>query len=295
MTGGRILIHAQHLTGVGHRVRSREIARELARAHRVQLVDGGRTVPWSDPGAGLERVGIPALIRARRGLEPLDPGVGLEVALRRRARSLRDAAAALAPDIVVVEHFPFSKWELRGEILALLEAARTANPRLRVVCSLRDVCRRTRHEAAEADAWQAQVLRDLGAHFDALLVHADPQLTRLEEHFGSAAEIPVPVIHTGIVSQKPLDGASESAPQGCVVVSCGGGAGGAELARRCLDAWRLLVRRAETRGRSLVVFGGLFWLLRRFLSLLVANDLQQQRQRRLEHGSERWELIARYR
>ena len=37
----RIVVHAQHLSGVGHHVRAVALARALATAHDVVLVDGG--------------------------------------------------------------------------------------------------------------------------------------------------------------------------------------------------------------------------------------------------------------
>jgi predicted glycosyltransferase len=40
-----IMLYSQALSGVGHYVRSFEIARALSQRHEVQLVDGGRRVP----------------------------------------------------------------------------------------------------------------------------------------------------------------------------------------------------------------------------------------------------------
>jgi len=263
----RVLVYAQHLSGVGHHVRTREIARALARDHRVCLVQGGRPVPRPDAGGGFEVVELPAILRGPEGLEPLDGSRSIDAVLRARAAILGSVAMELAPDVLIVEHYPFSKWELESEIEALIGAARAATPELELVCSVRDILTRTRHEPATAEAHRRRVVSRLNAGFDALLVHSDPRFMRLEEHFAGAGDLEIPVTHTGFVSEKPVpesQGRREqtaSGPAGgpWVVVSTGGGAGSAALVGRLVEAWDRLVSRGADAGRRLRIFRGLFW------------------------------------
>ena len=265
--GKRILVYAQHLSGVGHHVRIREVARALAKDHRVAFVEGGRPVPRPDDGSAFERVELPRIRRGPQGIEPLDRARSLEAVLQARAAILCRAAAEIAPDVLVVEHYPFSKWELEPEIEALIDAARVANPDLELVCSVRDILRKTRHECLPDDAYQRRVVTRLNDRFDTLLVHADPSFTRLEEHFAAAGELAIRVAYTGFVSEKPgparddarARGDGLGAGEGRVVVSTGGGAGSAALVERVVEAWARVVSSGADGGRLLQVFSGLFW------------------------------------
>jgi predicted glycosyltransferase len=265
--GKRVLVYAQHLSGVGHHVRIREIARALAREHRVFFVQGGRPVPRPDDGGAFELVALPAIQRGPEGIEPLERGGSLEAVLASRSAQLKRAAAEIAPDVLVVEHYPFSKWELETEIDGLIDAARAANPRLELVCSARDILKQTRFEHLPDDAYRRRVVGRLNDRFDTLLVHSDPSFTRLEEHFAGAGELTLRVAHTGFVSEKPGAAGGDAraradrpgAGQGRVVVSTGGGAGSAALVERVVEAWGRLVSRGADGGRLLLVFAGLFW------------------------------------
>jgi predicted glycosyltransferase len=258
----RVFVYAQHLSGVGHYVRGHEIARALAEAHDVALLEGGFEVPRSASGPRVRRIRVPGVRHGAQGLEPTDEGRRLASVLEERRRALSAATTTLAPDAVVIEHYPFSKWELETEILAVLDAARAANPAVLRVCAIRDVCRKTRHEAVADGAYVERVLARLSAHFDAVLVHADPAVTRLEEHFDAAHRIPVPVAYTGYVSERAVRAAGNAAPSataGYVVASEGAGSGGDEFVFACVDAWRSLHVRRAVGDRSLVVFPGLLF------------------------------------
>src|SRR5262245_23123344 len=165
-----------------------------AAGHEVHLVDGGRQVPRTDAASGLRRLTLPRLARADGRLVGVD-GAGGDAVVAERARRLADAVERIRPDVVLVDHFPFSKWELAPEIATLAGAARGHGAR--VLCSLRDVVRQTAFEDVPRDAYVRRVLALLGAHFDGVLVHADPSFVRLGDHF--AGDLPVPLRHTGFV------------------------------------------------------------------------------------------------
>ena len=133
----RVLVYAQHLSGVGHHVRASELAAALAREHDVFFAHGGRTVPRPDPERELEVVPLPGLLRGGSGLEPVDSTRSIADVMRERGATLRRAAARIEPDVVLIEHYPFSKWELADEVEALFEAAAAAHPRRRRISSVR--------------------------------------------------------------------------------------------------------------------------------------------------------------
>ncbi len=209
----RILLYAQHLSGVGHYVRTLEIARALGACHDVRLIEGGRPVPRSRP-PGVAFVPVPRIARGPRGLVSLDGDLDTAEVLNRRRAQLRALAEDLCPDVVVVEHYPFSKWELEGEILGMIEAARRVRSDVRVVCSVRDVLPQTRHEDCPADVYAAKCHRPA-----ARLVRRPDGPRRPFAHtprrpLPARGGIRLPVTYTGIVSETlaPRTDAEQSVP-----------------------------------------------------------------------------------
>lgn len=248
----RVLCHAQHLTGVGHFVRMHRIACELAGAHEVHLVSGGRDVPRPPAAHEPKRLAIPRLARGDGGLVSLDAGLSLADALAGRVRALEEAASTIAPDVVLVDHYPFSKWELEDEILRTARAARRASSRAKIVASLRDVAPRTRGE--DAALWEDRVIARLRSDFDALLVHADPAFTRFEEHFPRAGELALPIEHTGFVAGEAPAGSDP--PEPLVVVSAGGGVRSVPFLEVALAAVVHAIERGDLAARRIAVFPG---------------------------------------
>src|SRR6056297_1063476 len=223
-----VFIYAQHLSGVGHMIRAQQIGLALAARHSVRILDGGRPLPFPRP---LQPVAVPALVRREKRTVPIDPSLTLSQALRLRRRQLAAMLGEHRPDVILVEHYPFSKWELGPEIIALLDMARQLNPAVAVVASLRDVCLRTSQEPAED--YEKRVLALLDRYFDGLLVHADPALCQLQDYFAASGCIGIPVFHTGIVAAALAQSAPRpSAAEPWIVASAGGGADRAGLLSR---------------------------------------------------------------
>ncbi|MBX3025480.1 hypothetical protein KF840_11305 [bacterium] len=229
----------------------------LSREHEVELVDGGRPVPRAPDPPALRLLSLPRLARAGGRLVALDGGAPVAAMLAERADILARAIAARPPDAVLIDHFPFSKWELAAEIAAAIAAARRGNPAARIFCSLRDVAPRTRHEPADAAAYAARVRDELRAGFDGVLVHADPAFTRLEEHFAPAAALPVRVAYTGFVTPPPPPLAAPPSPP-AAVLSCGGGAGALPFLLAASAAFARLAADGTTAAMPLLVFAGGF-------------------------------------
>jgi predicted glycosyltransferase len=274
----QVLVYAQSLSGVGHHVRASELAAALAREHDVFFAHGSRTVPRTDPERELETVPLPGLLRGESGLEPIDSTRRTAEVLHERSAILRRAAARIRPDVVLVEHYPFSKWELTDEVDALFEAAATANPKGRRISSVRDVSPKTRHESTSPEDYAQRVVETLNGSFDVLLIHSDPAFTRLEEHFPAASEIEIPVVYTGFVSEvtpQPTHAEPGRARErrqlreagGYAILSCGGGTGSFETLSQIARAWRRLAESGACEGRTLVIFAGLFWSDEEFAAL----------------------------
>ncbi|HVQ74247.1 MAG TPA: glycosyltransferase [Candidatus Binatia bacterium] len=254
----RVLCHAPHLSGVGHFVRMQAIARGLGAGHDVYLTDGGRPVPRRPSGREPVAIPLPRLVRTSEGLRADQPGASVAATLAARAEHLARAAAEIRPDVVLIDHYPLSKWELEPEMAALIDGARRARPSVRVVCSLRDIVRQTRHEAVGPAEHAARARSILGARFDVLLVHADPAFTRLEEHFAPAGGLPVPVHYTGFVVDPGEPGPAPIPDAPYAVLSCGGGARSLPFLLAAVEAFGQLYRDGAIGSMPLVVFPGPF-------------------------------------
>jgi predicted glycosyltransferase len=256
----RCLLYCQHLSGAGHYVRTFEIARALAEAHEVHLIDGGRPVPRSSTGLLPRLIPLPRIARGPGGLAALDPTRPIQAVLDERLPLLLAAVDEIRPEILLVEHFPFSKWELAGEIVPMIERARSVSGDVKICCSLRDIAPPTRFDVA--GDYRGRVLGALHSCFDVLLVHSDPRLFRLEEHVPWADSIRIPICYTGYVSEKPNSAqdvsiGDDELSSGLVIVN-NGGTGHSGLGAVAMRAWQLLRSSGDVSGlRRLVVFGSL--------------------------------------
>jgi len=235
-----LLIYCQHSMGLGHLVRSWAIADALSATFRVVFVSGGEPPAGMTPPPGVEMVHLPALQQTTAGeivSAAADAGVA-EIQQRRRAR-LRETFMAVNPDVLVVELFPFGRAKFADEIVPILELARARRPRPLVACSVRDLLAGGRKNQQQHDD-RARSLAD--AYFDAVLVHADPRLARLEETFKPATPLQVPVLYTGFVTAAQTPQPGPSGPRSGVVVSAGGGRVGGPLFRAAVDAQKLTPR-----------------------------------------------------
>ena len=232
----RVLFYCQSLLGIGHFIRSRQILFAL-RDFDVRFVYGGEFVPDFDLPAWVEAVYLPALRSDARfeQLYVVDGHHSLPEAQARRKEALLAAFDRFAPDVLLIELFPFGRWKFNFELLPLLDRARDARPDIKIVCSLRDILVRRPDQAR----YEAEVCALMNRYFDLLLIHADPRLQRLEETFGSVAGLDCAIRYTGYVGQTevcPEPRQDKSKTHLTLLVSAGGGRVGHELITCVLDA-----------------------------------------------------------
>ncbi len=286
----RIVFYSQHLIGVGHHFRNREIVRALLQNHRVYFVDGGRHIPGGDLPDSVERIRLSPVFASEEGLSADEPSRDIKEVLRERSDVLCAAIENIAPDVFMIEFFPFGRGRLRSELISSIESARLINPDVKVICSVRDIPMRAKTadlvgppmpqalvstgrlrfysvpfggpqyiHTLIARRYYTEVCPTLNTHFDALLVHADPQVTRLEDHFPWVEDIEIPIVYTGYVSEKLKPNRhKDGLTKGFVLVSAGGGTEAYELIVPCIEAWKLLLKQGTTQGRGMVIFTGPF-------------------------------------
>ncbi|WP_164880856.1 glycosyltransferase family protein [Aestuariirhabdus litorea] len=155
----------------------------------------------------------------------VDPqGVPIDASYRQqRAEQLLQITAAIQPDLLLIELFPFGRRQFRFELLPLLEQARSQG--IPTACSLRDILvqKSTPHPKREEET-----VAYVEQYFNRVLVHSDPSLVTLEQSCPFTHRIRHKLSYTGYVADS---GSSPSTPRPRegVVVSAGGGAVGYPL------------------------------------------------------------------
>ena len=231
----RVLIHVQHLLGIGHLKRAAVVAGACAEAGlEVTLVSGSLPVADLDLGAA-RLVQLPPARSADDSFSVLldADGVPVDAAWEaRRRRRLLALFARLRPHVLVLEMFPFGRRRFRFELMPLLDAATAARSRPRIVSSLRDILvPKTKPGRNE------EIAALIESRFDHVLVHGDPALAPLEMTYPLAARIAERIVYSGYVAAPgPAAGGPGSPGHGEVIVSAGGGAVGEKLLRCAIAA-----------------------------------------------------------
>ncbi|PKA42766.1 glycosyl transferase (plasmid) [Rhizobium sullae] len=235
MSAKRILFYVQHLLGIGHIARASRIADALAKdGFDVTIVTGGLPVSGF-PGDGVKTVALPAVVASNAGFSGLadaDGNVAGEEFLSRRRDLLLAAFQEAKPDAVIIEAFPFGRRQMRFELLPLLDMIEKTDPRPKLFTSVRDILQENRKPGRDEETVDL-----VKRHFDAVLIHGDPDFVRLEDTFRLTAEIADKVHYTGLVAAAP---AAEPAEIFDIIASAGGGAVGLDLIRAARDAAAML-------------------------------------------------------
>jgi predicted glycosyltransferase len=165
--------------------------------------------------------------------------------MQKRLQILLEAIDQFRPHAIVIEHFPFRRWELFSEIVPLIQQAREIDRGVKIVCSLRDIPGRSRLDSS-TEEHDRDVLNVLHGYFDQILIHADPRVIRLNEQTALAGIIDLPMEYTGYVSQRrdarqhDKFGAHAKRKSGDVIVSVAG-TGHMALLSRTIDSWNNLI------------------------------------------------------
>src|SRR5215468_144180 len=226
MTRAQVFFYVQHLLGIGHLRRAAAITRALGRhGLSVAFVAGGQPVPGLDlgdaeviqlPPARAGDSGFGSIVDAVTG-RPIDDGWR-----DRRRAALLATFQRYAPQVVLIELYPFGRRPFRFELGPLLEAAAAQRPGPAVLCSVRDIL------VSKSDPQRtAEIVDIIRRHFDLVLVHGDPRLIEFGATFAGADAIATQLRYTGYVIGEAPPIADNPVGTGEILVSAGGGAVGA--------------------------------------------------------------------
>jgi predicted glycosyltransferase len=241
----KIIFYCQYVWGMGHLVRSLEFARELE-GHDVTLIAGGQKVNLDLPDH-VQLLRLPVLYMDEKFTRLIsgERGQSVEQVQHARKKALNELFKKEKPDFFIVELYPFGRSIFAFELEPLLEDIRLgAFGSVKAVCSLRDIL----VEKKDPTYHEKRVLKKLNRYFDALLVHSDAGLQRLDETFSRADDIRIPLVHTGFITQQADPAAGRmlrrelklNPGEKLIVASAGGGRSGFPLLSGLLDACNLL-------------------------------------------------------
>jgi predicted glycosyltransferase len=267
----KILFYCQYHLGMGHLVRSVEIMRSLAADFQICFVKAGTEVTGLTLPETIEVVTLPTLLSENRQVKVADPSQDLAIVKQQRTERLLQVFDQFQPDCLMIEGYPFKKYQFEFESIPLLEQVRASRKPVKVVCSLRDVVMAQPY--ADRNEVIAKTCQRLNQYFDLLLVHSDPQFHRLEESFSAVTDIHCPIHYTGFVAQAlsertiwtEEDVADFARTQPMILVSVGGGQLGHDLLEAAIAASPGLKQRLPE--HHLQIFTGPFIPDEKFLSL----------------------------
>jgi predicted glycosyltransferase len=254
----KIVFYCQHVLGIGHFFRTREICEKL-KDHDVILVSGGDRPDIPMPGH-VRELCLPGLMMDEnfKNMFSKEKGKRIEAVKEKRQKILFRLFEETSPDVFMIELYPFGRKAFRFEIDPILEGIRDSSLRpCRVVCSLRDVL----VEKENAASYEEGVVKRLNRYFDTVFVHSDPGFFKLDATFSRLDDISIPIVYTGFVTPKPVPGSGRNirtklgigADDCFVVASAGGGKVGGEVLAAVVKAFAYLPR-----GFRLQVFTGPF-------------------------------------
>jgi predicted glycosyltransferase len=241
----KIIIYCQHVLGLGHFFRTLEIARAME-TFDVILVTGGDRVEVRLPDH-VRDVKLPGLMMDKNftGLYSVDPQKSLEDVKLERQKQLLDLVKNENPDIFLIELYPFGRMAFRFELIPVLHFIKD-NRRMncKVVCSMRDIL----VERTDRLKYENRVIDALNNWFDAVLVHSDPQLIKLDSTFSRLDKVKIPIVYTGFVTPIPdkkiirhiRKNLRLQNKKRLIVASAGGGNVGAPLLRAVVNAYNEL-------------------------------------------------------
>ncbi len=242
------LFYCQHSVGIGHLVRTLRLAEASLCNGPVMLICGGAIPPQLQINSNICVIALPPLRTNADGALVDANGAGdVDDIFESRRKMVIRTIRNFLPDAVVIEMFPFGRKKFATEVASVIAAARRRR-KTRVFSSVRDVLVTQRRDQ---DRHDQRAVTALNEHFDAVLIHSDPDLIALNATFSTFEEIRIPTYYTGYIGSNSPSRKTARLRQ--IVVSAGGGRVGRELVEAAADSFPRIQR--ELNLEMLIVTG----------------------------------------
>ena len=221
------IIYSQPALGIGHLMRSLYICKSLVQDFTIDFFLGAPGVPFPIDSPNFHLYTMPPLwIHSWQDPPKLVDPTGQHTVQEQfeRRRHYLESFVNQSYAFAIIEFYPFSKGIFGLEIERLIKKVKDKNPNCKMICSLRDIIDKKSTQEEE------RIVKKINENFDAILVHADPSVVKLEETFAHVADIADKIVYTGYVSN-PEKAIESIKRENLIVVSIGSGSYGYELAR----------------------------------------------------------------
>ncbi|MEL6580013.1 MAG: glycosyltransferase [Cyanobacteria bacterium J06621_12] len=221
----KVMFYCQHILGMGHLIRSVEIVKGLIPDFQICFINGGQVIPEFEFPTEIEVINIPAVKTDSEfnELRPVNDSLTMAEAETIRTNMLLDTCDRFAPDILIIELFPFGRRRFSFELIPLMEKAKAMGTK--IVSSVRDIVVTKQNQQRHEE----KVCRLINKYFDLLLIHGDPNFVKLDLSFSRINDLNCAVHYTGYVVQPLPDKRTITLDKPTILVSVGGGRFGHDL------------------------------------------------------------------
>lgn len=263
----KIIIHCQYVYGIGHLVRTIELANGLSKNFQVFIFNGGESVPNFYLPKDITVIQLPAIYKKENSnsLYSVDSSTSIEECFQNRKLIIEEKIKEIKPDILVTEHFPFGLL-FENEVISLISKIKLINPSSKIISSVRDII-----DCSGGTKNDEYIVNLINKWYDIVLVHGDENYIHLKHSFSKIDTISVPIYHTGYIVRSIPKRIENKKTYPIILASIAGGRLGNELLEAVIDS-HLLVK--EKVKHKLILFSGAF-----------QNDFKEQEKKVIDINS----------
>lgn len=245
----KIFIHCQYVYGLGHLIRSLQLAKGLVNNFEVYFFNGGEHVKGITIPESIYFIQLDALYKEEDNnfLSSVDESLTVDECLLNRGRVIEELVERICPDIIITEHFPFG-FLFENEVMNLISKAKLVNSNVRIVCSVRDIIES--RKGSDSDCKTVDLLNE---NYDLILIHGDKNLIPLQVSFPLLDDVKIRKVRTGYIVDSNLKKSIDK--KKTIVVSVAGGRVGEELKNASINAFLRIQNQIE---HDIFIFDGAF-------------------------------------
>lgn len=195
-----ILIHCQHVYGIGHLMRTFSIAQSIAQEHNVIMMCGGKEIREISQIGNFKMVWLDPICSNQDFTKYFSP-----ISLRdyddiymARLNHIKDIIHKFEPDILWIEAFPFARRVFKKELVPSIRYVKERFPDCKILSSVRDILLSYNYK----DDHRTKVDKYLNKYFDYVLVHSDPKLIPFDKTFGDITNLKPKFFYTGYICRE---------------------------------------------------------------------------------------------
>jgi len=247
----KIIIHCQYVYGIGHLVRTVELARGLSINFQVFIFNGGEKVPNFYLPKDINLIQLPAIYKKENNktLLPVDSSTNIEECFQKRKIIIEKKIEEIKPDIIITEHFPFGLL-FENEVTNLISKTKILNPFTKIISSVRDIIEN--NSGSINDEYISELINKW---YDLVLIHGDVNYVHLNHSFTQIRKILVPIHHTGYIVRDIPRKIKTDTKHHIILASVAAGRLGAELLEAIIASHLLIKQKIK---HKLILFSGAF-------------------------------------